>query len=177
VLSILGCTGIGAILGLILGIVGIAATRSGRRRGLGLAIAAIPISLVTGVIGVTVGIGSIAAIGMWSTMMKVPELLKLNDASIAELREITTDDFDNAVDDETLRAWFDEVEAKHGKLVELVPNSPPTTRQQDGRAVFSLPAKFVNGNADISLTFEVENFRTIRIDNIEVDGVSPRPPG
>ena len=43
VLSLLGFIGITAVLGLIFSIVGIVATRRGRRRGMGLAIAAIPI--------------------------------------------------------------------------------------------------------------------------------------
>ena len=50
VCSLLGWTGMGAILGVIFGIAGILATAGGRLRGRGLAIAALPISLVTGAV-------------------------------------------------------------------------------------------------------------------------------
>ena len=68
VLSLLGCSLIGAVLGLILGIVGITRTRGGRRRGMGLAIAAIPISLGTGLIGVFLGIGMVGLTRMAAEM-------------------------------------------------------------------------------------------------------------
>jgi len=51
VLSFIGFLGFTAILAIIFGAVGIWVTRAGCRRGMGLAIAAIPIALVTGLFG------------------------------------------------------------------------------------------------------------------------------
>jgi len=178
VLSLLGCTGIGAILGLILGIVGIVVTRDGRRRGLGLAIAAIPISLVTGTLSVFIALGMFVAAAFLNITTKLPELLELDASGIGELRKLTTDDFDDEVADEDFRVWLAKVGEKHGKLISIsLGTSPPTTSQRDGHTVFSFPGKFVNGNANISVVLSKGGIRDLRIDDVEVDGVSPRPPG
>lgn len=176
VLSLLGCTGIGAILGLILGVVGIFATRDGRRRGLGLAIAAIPISLLTGAMSVVIGMGLVVSAGMMTVLAKLPELLNVDASGVADLRELTTDAFDSAVTDQELRTWLEQLGQEHGKLMGIFEGARPTTRKQDGRIVFSIPGKFVNGNADISIAFAYESFRSLKVDDIQVDGVSPRTP-
>lgn len=177
VLSLLGCLGITAILGLILGITGIATTRGGRRRGLGLAIAAIPISLVTGALSIVVGMGMLMGISFGTLAARLPEVFEADsstmDAAVLALREIGSEDFNATVSTETVRSWLEQVAVKHGKLVEVVKLTPPgPTTSSDGKT-FSVEAKFVNGPANITISFGLENYR-IKLHDIEVDGVSPR---
>ena len=82
VLSLVGCLIVTAPLGLILGIVGIVTTRGGRRRGMGLAIAAIPISLLTGVFSLIV-VANVVVFGqvLFQAKEQLPQLLKLDAAS------------------------------------------------------------------------------------------------
>lgn len=177
VLSLLGCLGITAILGLILGITGIATTRGGRRRGLGLAIAAIPISLVTGALSIVLGMAMLMGISFGTLAARLPEVFEADsstmDVAVDALREIGSDDFNETVSTETIRSWLGQVAVKHGKLVELVKPTPPgPTAPSDGKT-FSMEAKFVNGPANITVTFGLENYR-IKLHDIQVDGVSPR---
>ncbi|UCC32430.1 MAG: hypothetical protein JSU86_09140 [Phycisphaerales bacterium] len=177
VLSLLGCLGITAILGLILGITGIATTRGGRRRGLGLAIAAIPISLVTGALSIVVGMGMLLAISAGALAERLPEVFEADsstmDAAVDALREIGSDDFNATVSTEMVRGWLEQVAVKHGKLVEVIGPAPPgTTTSSDGKT-FSVEAKFVNGRANITISFGLEDYR-IKLHDIQVDGVSPR---
>ena len=175
VLSLLGCTGIGAVLGLILGIVGIVVTHGGRRRGLGLAIAAIPISLLTGVLSVLIGLSVAMFMAIAAVVEDLPALLELDASGIASLRELTTDDFNTEVTDEDFRIWLAQLSEKHGKLISIsLETGPPTTTKRDGHPVISLPGKFVNGGANISIVLSPEGLRRLRIDDIEVDGLSPR---
>jgi len=177
VLSLLGCTGIGAVLGLILGIVGIVVTRDGRRRGLGLAIAAIPISLLTGAMSVMIALSTVFFIGLKTIVEDLPTFLELDASGMAELRNLTTDDFDSEVTDEDFRNWLAQLGEKHGRLMPIsIASAPPTTSQRDGKVVISLPGKFVNGSANISIALSREGVGELRIDDIEVDGVSPRAP-
>jgi hypothetical protein len=108
---------------------------------------------------------------------QLPDLMELDASGIAALRRLTTDDFDSEVSDEDFRAWLAGVGEKHGKLIEIsLDTAPPTSTRRDGQAVLSFPGKFVNGNANITIVFSQEGFRDVRIDDIEVDGLSPRGP-
>jgi len=181
VLSWLGCTIIGAVLGLILGIVGITRTTRGRRRGLGLAIAAIPISLLTAVLGVAMGFGFLMATQAAVLTAQLPTAFRADAAGMSEsveaLRGLCSDDFNESVNAVQLEGWLVQVAEDHGRLVEIL--SPPmggSPPGPGGESILDLPVKFVNGRANVRITIsrqEISKFR-IAIDDIEVDGSSPR---
>lgn len=178
VLSFLGCTGVGAPLGIVFGIVGLVRTRGGRRRGFGLAVAAIPISLLTGVLFVVIAIGMMLGSATRAAASEVKEVLRTRPADIAmavsSLREICSEDFSAEVGAEELRAWVEAVRAKHGRLVQLEGLIHQPSGRSSGKASIGLEGKFINGRANITITFKVEGLRRVTVDDIEVDGVSPR---
>jgi len=179
ILSLLGFLGVTAILGLIFGIVGIVTTSGGRRRGMGLAIAAIPISLVTGALSIFL----LTVFFFGTRAMAIPVTLKAalgsDSAAVADsanaLREIGSAAFNAEVSAEALQTWITQINAKHGKL-----NSTSKDDQQlmsptpDGAWCLNFNGKFVNGPAPIRLIFKADQFWSLRIDDIEIDGSSPR---
>ena len=74
VLSLVGCLGITAALGLVFGIAGILATRGRRKRGFGLAVAAIPISMLT---------GALSVVGLYYFTAMIAVLVQRTDAVVA----------------------------------------------------------------------------------------------
>ena len=179
VLSLLGFLGVTAVLGLILGVVGIITTGDGRRRGRGLAIAAIPISVVTGAIFVLL----VALIFLATRAAELP--IKLQSALAADssflvgaadkLRELGSAKFNDEVSAEAMQAWLKQINAKHGKLTsaKLDPQQMMSWRP-DGAMCFNFSGKFVNGPALIQLVFSKEKAWSLRIDDIDIGGSSPR---
>jgi len=179
VLSLLGFVGVTALLGLIFGIIGIAATRGGRRRGAGLAIAAVPISLVTG----TIAVFLLRAVIMVTQMMEMPEKLEQvfvsTEASApgaaSALREIGSRSLNEAVEQAALEGWLGTIGRTHGKLVSVaLGTQKPVEFTAEGGFAMNLKGKFVNGPADIRIVFGRDSLRPVRIDDIEVAGSSPR---
>lgn len=177
VLSLLGCAGITALAGLILGVVGILKTRGGQRRGRGLAVAAIPISLVTGGLSVLLGMSVIVIARGKVVVDQLPTVLTADSTATAEavsaLRAITSQDFNADVTAEALQDWLKEVGARHGRLVEVPTLSPvQPTAPASGAKAMNFDGKFVSGPASITLTFKREGWN-VKIDDLAVDGVSP----
>lgn len=178
VLSILGCLGISAVLGFILGIVGIVITRKGQKRGMGLAIAALPISLVMGAISVLLFV-SILFVGQSAIMLKqLPIFLsaegEITDANLAEFRKICTADFNMNVSNEQMRAWVHKIVEEHGKFTEVNDNFEGATPGANGKFSVSVQAKFVNGPAQVTLVIVQDPFWEVNLDDIMIDGSSPR---
>ena len=176
VLSLIGCVGVTAVLGLILAIVGVARTSGGVRRGRGLAIAAIPISVLTGVFSVFLLLGLLLAQSFMAQLNDVKAALSSADAASAAvaLRGLCSDDFNATVSDDDLRRWVEEVRAKHGKLVNLgLSTSRPRPVPGEPRSLV-LEAKFVNGPAALKIKLAREDLTHQTIDDIEIDGSSPR---
>lgn len=180
VLSLIGCTGITAPFGLIFGIIGTVTAREGRRRGRGLAIAAIPISLVTGIISVVIAASMIVVAAGMALVAQLPTVLDGRAAgvetAVSTLREAATDGFKDAVSDEALRLWLAQVAAKHGRLVEVPTASPVQPPSTPGRQRLNLEGKFVNGRTNITITFALQGWQ-FKLDDIEIDGASPRDTG
>ncbi len=172
VLSLVGCTAVAAPFGLIFGIVGITKTGGNRLRGRGLAIAAIPISLVSGVAGVFFGLGMAVFASVAIFQVRLPEVLSADAAHVedamAVLRDVATKDFNDAVSDEQLTAWLIAVGTKHGKLNGPVP--PPVSTAGN---LITYTGQFASGSADISLRSGLDGF-ALKIDDIMVAGSSPR---
>ena len=178
VLSLLGCLGITAILGLILGIMGVVHTRDQRRRGMGLAIAAIPISLVTGAFGVFALIGVVLVVRSAVMLVQLPAVLategEISLQALTQFRQICSTDFNEEVSDEQLRAWFKQVIEKYGKFVTVEKKGRDIVPGGDDRMNISVKTKFVNGSARVTIKLIQDTFWDIRLDDIVIDGSSPR---
>jgi hypothetical protein len=177
VASWFGCIGVGTLLGLVFGIVGIARTSAGRRRGRGLAIAAIPISLVTGVLGIFVAIFGYAGYALGSVFGDVVTAMKQagtdRPEAVRALREVCTEDFAEAADEAAFTAWLEQVGEKHGRFVGLEQASQPQVKKGADRVAFDVTAKFVNGSANVHVAILIEG-TSFKLDDLQVDGLSPR---
>ena len=178
VLSFIGFLGFTAILGIILAVAGIAVTRGGRRRGMGLAISAIPISIVTGLIGAFFVIGIVSFLRMVDMTKQVEKILAASDDASKATDSLfihATPSFQKDVSREQLASWLSEVSRKHGKLISLDRTfTTNTMTTQSKRAAFNLPGKFVNGQGLVRLHFEQRSLTQPLIDDIDVNGLSPR---
>lgn len=172
VMSLLGVT---AILGLIFGIVGIFASRGGRRRGMGLAIAAIPISCVTGAVTLLIGFGVVMALRMANVPQKVQSVFVSGDvtAQAARLRTFANDDWNQKVSDERLIAWLTAVRAKHGTMTGYTLDMTGAMNNAgDGAPRLAFKGKFVNGDATVQFTFDIMDPLNPTLKDVEVDGSS-----
>lgn len=165
-----------APLGVLLGIVGIFHTSGGKRKGMSLSIAAIPIGLV---VSVVVGL-MIAGIYMFVLAGRASQssvsVLKASKTSVAENVDDFYDEFASArlkvsVDQAAFEGWLISVVDKHGSLQQFSSANPPMTPAGD-RFIFNYEGQFVNGTALISVTAGINETFSPEIDDIEVDGVS-----
>ncbi len=179
VLSLLGFLGVTAVLGLILGIIGCFTTSGGRRRGKGLAIAAIPISVVMAVFSVLL----VAMVYFIAQVAIVPDKLDVvlgsKSASTAEgaraLREISSATLNQELTTEKFESWIAGVNAAHGKLTSTsVDAQQMMLKNPDGSMVLNFKGKFVNGPAAIRLTFKEKDVWSLRIDDIDIGGLALR---
>jgi len=180
VCALLGfCLGVPAILGLILGIAGIAVTGGGVRRGRGLAIAAIPISLVATVLWVVVGMGFMAMSHLVQSMEQVTNIYDVNghvSTSAAQaIRESFTDEFKQQVSEKQFIAWLERVRAVDGAFVQITdPGQPTPDPKNPNRMILHSKAKFATGNKAIDTTIQIDSLTSWGIADISVDGLSPR---
>ena len=179
ILSLLGFLGVTAVLGLIFGIVGIITTSGGRRRGMGLAIAAIPISVVTGAIAVLLFFFIPFLTRASEIPVKLQSALGSDSPTVADsanaLREMGSSTFNEEVSTEVLQAWITQINAKHGKLTSAsLDTDQMMSKTRDGSMYLNVKGKFVNGPAAIRLTFSEKEVWSLRIDDIEIGGSSPR---
>ncbi len=179
VLSFIGFLGFTAILGIIFGVVGIVVTGGGRRRGRGLAIAAIPISIVTGLIGAFLLIGIVWVVKMNAVTRQVEMVLAATGDSAKATDDLlanSSHSFQEKVSRQRLTEWLNEVHRKHGTLTSLEQRMTGNSfAAESEKAVWSLPAKFTNGSAMVRVHFQQQSLTTPLVDDIDVDGVSPRP--
>lgn len=178
VLSLLGCMGITSLLGIILGIVGISNTRDGRRKGRGLAIAAIPISLIMGLIPL---VGMIVGFSYGQVLFRLSELPmvlqskgELADQKIEQIRQVFTDDFNQKVSNDKLRAWIKQVHKKYGNFVELKDVNQYDVLDSPDQIHFNLKLKFVNETAYVSVIVDQTSLWDVKVDDIIIGKSSPR---
>ena len=109
-------------------------------------------------------------------LTEVKGVLSSADATSAAvgLRGLCSDDFNDAVSDDDLESWIDKVRTTHGKLVDLdLSTSRPRPVPGEPRSLV-LDAKFVNGPAALKIKMVQEDLTHQKIDDIEIDGSSPR---
>ncbi len=165
-----------APLGVLLGIIGIFHTSGGKRKGMGLSIAAIPIGLVVSVVVAgMVGVGYMFyAAGQASRRSMA--VLKASQVRVAESTEAFYETYASPrlrvnVDEAAFRAWLEGVVETHGPL-QQIRQANPMVDQAGDRFKFNYDGKFVNGSARVSVTVGFDGSFTPEIDDVEVDGVS-----
>ncbi len=172
ILSLLGIT---AVLGLVLAIIGLYRTSRGRLRGRGLAIAAIPISLVTGVVTVIALYVLLLTAGALQAMEQVREALAGTPSDgPAVLRSICTDDLNSEVTDERIIAWIESVQASHGPLMSL--GAPePQRRNTDTKTIQAkVLSEFKKGSEPIIFEFAGYDSGSLKVANLSVGDVRLR---
>lgn len=181
--SLFGCLGITALLGFILGIVGVMKTKDGQRRGMGLAVAAIVLSCITGLFAVVLIPLTVAGVVIGQKMAPLVEAMEsaLSDENIsaeefpAIVRTIASDDFNEEVSDEALLAWALEMREKHGKVTNFQSSGPGSTSQTpEGLLLISFNGKFVNGAQTVQIWLDPISMFEVRLSDIAVGGVSVR---
>ena len=176
VLSLLGFLGFTAILGLIFGVVGLITTRGGRRRGVGLAIAALPLSVVTGLLGLVtlIGLTLVGQVMVARQQLQRTLVASPDEASLDGLLGLCSDDLRAAVTRADLARWVETVYAAHGSLMEIEEKPTPQRRGGDDRIAFSFEAKFVDGPGTIDVIVQIERWWRCVVSDIAVDGVPLR---
>ena len=139
-----------------------------------MAVAAIPISLVTGVLSILMLFAFQTGTSVRGVHKQLSVMLGGDTSRSAEaveaFRELCSDDFNDAVSDEGLIAWLSATRAAHGTLASL-----QRAPARSGEAIsFYWEGKFVKGMATIKTAFAFREWR-LKLDDIEVDGSSPRP--
>jgi hypothetical protein len=165
-----------APLGVLLGIVGIFRTSGGRRRGMGLSIAAIPIGLV--VSAVTGLVCFAIAIGHFANEARKPALVLLKSSSVqierkaSELFDEMSARFKVASSKEGFQAWAKNVASEFGTLQGLrIERTKPFDTTDDGMRIRA-HGEFSNGAAEIVFLLAHKSGFTFEIDDIIVDGKS-----
>lgn len=187
VFSLLMCLpGLHAVLGLIFGLVGLGKTSGGEMRGRGLAIAAIPISILAGLVS-TGGAFMMAMFGVAGAqmVMETPQALKavflapsadLGKATAA-LRPLCSDAFNAKHDDEAIRSWVTGVGKEYGAMVKVA--GPPVNQPpQPGSDIvgFTFPVEFVNKTGQVNVKFRMSMDGLsvkFKVEGIDVGGLAP----
>ncbi len=166
-----------APIGVVLGIVGIFHTKGGRRRGMGLAIAAIPIGCVVSLVLGVVGISGYVA---WNALNTAKSSLALFRGSSVEISaragetyERMSPRFKVGVSGERFEQWATKVLADHGSLQQITRSANLLQPSPDASGlIINLNGEFVNGPANIAVTVGFAGM-SVEVDDISVEGVSP----
>lgn len=178
VASLLGFLGITAVIGLIFGIIGIMSTKDGRKRGFGLAVAAIPISLIMGLLGVFFVFAFLMFGRIVQVVPAVKTVMALESGELqsaaTSLREISSSSLNSAVTSEEMAGWLGRVRDKHGRLTDLKFNPQNMEKSPAAGIVLDLDGKFVNGPATVRMSVDAANPFQPKVDNLEVGDMSLR---
>lgn len=143
-------------LAFIFGVAGILRTSGGRRKGLPLAITALPVSILFSVFLVLI---LLALVFFWNIAFvtkNVESVLRaeIDASTVAAFRQIATEELNAAVSDEEIQAWFARVRDEQGKLTsKLSMPKEPNVDEELGIMNFEYNARFVNGDGIIELSF------------------------
>jgi hypothetical protein len=172
----------GPLLGLIFGVVGVATTAGGRRRGRGLAIAAILISLLVGVGQGAVGyVGGAIVVKLFRFPSRVETVFRASathapEAAAEVYKNRSSQAFRDKVTQEQFQSWVAGVITRHGQLQSATSSQQPVETTPDGRMVARRTGHFVNGSAAIEIFMSFNRLmRRWEFDDIRVDGQSPIP--
>lgn len=181
VCSLLPCLGVTALAGLVLGAFAIFATGRGKARGRGLAIGAVVISTINGLLFVLMYTTLFAVVQFAGANTARIKAILSTDASLSEkadvwLTSVATPEFRESVTIADLTRWAAAVRAKHGSLIELAPAGNERLQRGYQDLAINLEGRFVNGTAPVRMVIRVEGLTSFKLADVSVDGVSPRSP-
>ena len=166
----------GGLLAVVLGIVGIVKTSARRRRGRGLAIAAIPLGVLAALSQLTIGSAITRFKATTEHSRKALAILETPRSRLPEevsewYEAMPSARFKVAVTEAQFRQWLEEVQAKHGQLQEAE-RSKQKPKTRDGAIAFNFVGRFVNGATDIEVLVGLD-MQGPRVDDLRVGGSSP----
>lgn len=152
------CPVISPLLGLILSGIGLSQTSGGQRRGRGLAIAGILVSLLVGVPSTIWSITWTMNIFLDASMV-MQKLTFLDSSNIDEtvdtLYAMGSDEFTSAVTKEQLKTWLKTKFDDYGGLQSIVLNPGDEPKPQGDRVVFPFQAKFPEKTVPMEVEFTI----------------------
>lgn len=168
------------LLGLIFGLVGIVRTSGGRRRGRGLAIAALPIALLFGAGHTWV---AVAAFNWFQSMKALADGVQVAlrasgprvPEAAADLYQLSSKRFRVQVSEEQFQNWMAGVVKEHGQLQAIGLAQTPFEQVGPDQFVCRQVGRFVNGEAVIEVICAFDGEAGLRFDDIRIDGDSPLP--
>ena len=167
---------LGGLAAVALGVVGILRTAGRKRRGMGMAIAAIPLGLLAAVsqFGIGTAFHHMATSQQHAT--KALELFKtpgdqLDDAAKSWYDEVASARFRVSVSQEELRTWLQGVLDQYGQLQSWKRDGNPKPGRE--ALLMRFQGQFVNRGAVIDVYVGLENDGSLGVDNIRVGGSSP----
>lgn len=178
VASLLGFLGVTAIVGLLMGILGIVRTAGGQRRGLGLAIAAIPVSCITGLIFLGMGAVIFAGIALSKAGEQAARILRADAAgALAVVQSVGSEELRAAINEQKMGQWLAAVRERHGTFSGLVPDSiDPQETDSDTIQTVNFGARFTKGQVPMGISFSLQFDGWYRLEDLSIDGLSLRRP-
>lgn len=178
--SVIFCCPLTSLLGLLLGIGGVVSVSgsNGRRKGSGLAIAAIFISILS-LIGQAFALRAAAPyirdykrVFVFLATGPAPLVEDLQIGDFTSARTWLHPDFDSAVTDAQLKQFADEITSRYGSAIEWIPPAnPPFNPSAPGEATFSIPGQIRFDKATCTATMDLRVYLNA-IGNFEVSGIS-----
>lgn len=170
VLSLLGCT---SPIGFILGVVAVFSI--GRdRRGRGLALAAIPISLAFMAGGGWVLLRAGGVVKDWMEIGAATESLLRDGGAgrtpdLVKLRELSTPEFAALLTDENVAAWLAAVQGEFGRFEATIVEFSGSAQSDDDVSLTetAIPARFEKGREDIVAVGRMRDWR-VKLDGLSV---------
>ncbi|NOS99486.1 MAG: DUF4190 domain-containing protein [Phycisphaerales bacterium] len=167
-----------APLGVLLGIVGIFRTRGGRRKGMGLAIAAIPVGVVVSALVGMLALYGVVLFDMQREALHVGAVLRASRTTVMEKADAFYKQFprfESFAPRDVFTEWLTGVITKNGSMTAWKPSQTPLQPQLDGSWELHYTGDFVNGSADVAVTFFAADWRQMDLRDLAVDGVSVVP--
>ncbi|MCZ6651478.1 MAG: DUF4190 domain-containing protein [Planctomycetota bacterium] len=166
------CPVLSPLLGLIFSLVGLSQTKGGVRRGRGLAIAGLIISIVViplqglGIPMVTERVMGLVRIGIASNAFQAGDI----DAGIAAWYDLASPDLKSAVTEDEFEAWINAEFKKHGGLqsLQLSPNQTGSPSPDGGRAQIQWRAQFPSETIDVYTDISVGSWGRMFLENVTI---------
>ncbi len=166
------CPVLSPLLGLIFSLVGLSQTKGGVRRGRGLAIAGLIISIVAiplqglAILMITGPAGSWIRIGIASTSFQAGD----TDAGISVWYDMASYDLNSAMTEDEFAAWINAEFKKHGglKSLQLNPNQQGSPSADGNSVELQWRAQFPSETVDIYTYFSVGSWGHLSLENITI---------
>ncbi len=166
------CPVLSPLLGLIFSLLGLSQTKGGMRRGRGLAIAGLIISIVViplqglGIPMVTERVMGLVRIGIASNAFQAGDI----DAGIAAWYDLASPDLKSAVTEDEFEAWINAEFKKHGGLqsLQLITNQQGSLSPDGERTRLPWRAQFPSETMDVYTDLSVGSWGRMFLENVTI---------